>query len=92
MKYLSGIQLGFEDGTKSSMIEAADAVNDDQKIIEIDPTRTIRAISMKTVLSRNMEGLRLYDKNMALIVDITWDTDPARDGSWTEPEVIPPGQ
>ena len=84
MKYLSGIQLGFADGTTSTMIEAEDAINDELKMIEIDPSRTIRAISMKLIYGRNIEGLRLYDHEMSLIVDITWDIDENKDGEWSD--------
>ena len=47
---------------------------------------------MKLVLGRNMEGLRLYDDDMKLFVDVTWDVDTAKDGTWSEPAIIPPRQ
>ena len=92
VKYLSGIQLGFADDTVSPMIEAENAVGDEVKTIEIDALRIIGAISMKTVYSRNIEGLRLYDEEMELIIDVTWDEDAILDGEWTEPQSIPSGQ
>ena len=75
------------------MVESPDAVNDKiQERVEIDQSRRIHAISMKMVKLRNPEGLRMYDKDMSLIVDITWDWTTDYVGNWTEPQVIPIGQ
>ena len=39
-----------------------------------------------------MEGLRLYDNEMKLIVDVSWDTDTKYERTWSEPAIIPPRQ
>ena len=59
--------------------------------LDIDTTRPIHAISMILHKGRNIEGLRLYDRDMELIVDQLWD-DVAIDGIWTKPQVIPDGK
>ena len=84
---MSGIQLGFEDGTRSTLLESDNANTEVLKEIEIDPSRTIRAISMLLYYGRNIEGLRFYDNEMNFIIDITWDHSSA--GSWTDPQFIP---
>ena len=59
--------------------------------LDIDTTRPIHAISMILHKGRNIEGLRLYDRDMELIVDQLLDEDKI-DGEWTKPQIIPEGK
>ena len=85
---LSGIQLLFEDGSQSHMIDITG--RDTRYFFEIDQSRDIRWLSMLVVWDDHFEGIRLYDEDMDLIVDKIWHDSPF--GIWSEVQEIPKGQ
>ena len=54
--------LGFFDGTNSTLLESKLAATEQLKVIEVDPSKNVNAISMLLSKGRNIKGLRLYDE------------------------------
>ena len=86
---MSGMMLGFADGTNSTMLQSDNATLEQIQTIQIDQSRRIHAVSVHIYKGRNLEGLRMYDADMGLLVDFMWKSNA--EGIWTEPQVIPAG-
>ena len=86
---LNGIQLIFDDGTKSPFVRAENDNFEFIKEIPVDSYRPIRFISMKVNGGVAYEGMRFFDENMLEIIDIEWGTGDF--GKWIDVQEVPEG-
>jgi hypothetical protein len=80
---LHGIQLGFANGVETPFFKGFDTGEVEKIVsIDVDPSREIVGISMKT-WKDNLTGLRLLDAGGDYIVDYTWQPHEET-GRWGE--------
>ena len=88
---LHGIQLAFSNGVETPFYKGFNTGQEEHVVtIDVDPTRVISGISMKT-WNDNLTGLRLVDEEGDYIVDYTWQPREET-GTWQETQWIPQGQ
>ena len=63
------------------MYEVSSGSSDEIKTIQVDPSRKIKAVSMRIKNQYSYTGLRLYAGPEDFVVDISWEDV----GDWTSP-------
>ena len=86
---LSAIQLVFSNGVESPMYATDSSATDTLKTIHINSVRQIGYLSVKIDDGIKFDGLRLYDKQMTYIADVTWNSMPSPTSTWTDLYAIP---
>ena len=65
------------------------SATDTLKTIHINSVRQIGYLSVKIDDGIKFDGLRLYDKQMTYIADVTWNSMPSPTSTWTDLYAIP---
>ena len=73
------------------MFETEYSATDIVKSIEINGSKEVAWLSMYTDDGIAFNGIRLYDSNFILIVDVIWNVFPRSSSTWTELYEIPQG-
>ena len=88
---LTALELLFSNEVETPLYEDEGYKQDDfmWKFIDIDPSRQIRSISVRSDVAGWIFGLRLMDENGENIVDANWNK--VEDGDWVTKD-IPAGE
>ena len=90
--YLSDVQLQFSHGVQTPLYSAGDSGRYGWalKTVPVDPTRSVRKVSVKVVFGSCFKGLRLLDDYGDAIVNEIWDPEQTRRDEWIT-QLVPIG-
>ena len=82
------MQLVFENGQKSEVLEAQNSKYDSWKSFSIDPSKEIRYVRMGVKYGVFYTGIWFLDENFKTVAKEVW----RESGVWVAPQPIPTGQ
>ena len=91
---MSGIQFIFSNGIqtpffKSDNVDDSGMIQDELKSISINQSKNVAYVSLRIKSAIEIEGIRLFDKDLITISDVVWKEEPDERAIWSDLKHIP---